>query len=258
MCGIILWEIVSVLGKMMSSYVNITQVVFQILRQLLIMWLCLGSTSGPSGRESRENSIVPEVLETTKEISPPSSPERTSPPRLGPGQVKPRGYRLSSTKPVELKLSLLMTKGQLEVDVVCARHIYTSRESQPDTYVKCYLRDGDRWLQKKKTRVVKHSCEPQFKQTLKYQACDALGRSLVIMLWERQGGFEHNYGLGGAEVQLDLLTLTHPISGWYPLFPIHSLGSDSNDSPWFAYESLFKQGQYKLMRLLFYWAQRAH
>lgn len=80
-------------------------------------------------------------------------------------------------------------------------------------------------------QVVRHSSEPQFRQTLKYQACDVLGRSLVVMLWERQGGFEHNQGLGGAEVALDSLTLTHLTTGWYPLFPIHSLGSDSNDSP---------------------------
>jgi hypothetical protein len=26
--------------------------------------------------------------------------------------------------------------------------------------------------------------------------------------------------------------MTHLTTGWYPLFPIHSLGSDSNDSPW--------------------------
>lgn len=62
--------------------------------------------------------------------------------------------------------------------MVCARHI-PSKDNPPDTYVKCYLRDGERWLQKKKTRVYRHSCEPQFRQTLKYQACDVLGRSLV-------------------------------------------------------------------------------
>ncbi|CAH0546246.1 unnamed protein product, partial [Brassicogethes aeneus] len=184
------------------------------------------STSGASGRKDS----VMEIVETPKEMSPPSSPERTSPPHLGPGQIKPRGFRLSSTRPVEIKLGLLMTKGQLEVEVVSGRHI-APRETPPDTYVKCYLRDGDRWLQKKKTRVVRHSCEPQFRQTLRYQACDVLGRSLVVMLWERQGGFEHNQGIGGAEVALDSLTLTHLTIGWYPLFPIHSLGSDSNDSP---------------------------
>ncbi|XP_060519532.1 regulating synaptic membrane exocytosis protein 1 isoform X2 [Cylas formicarius] len=184
-----------------------------------------------SAASNRKNSVM-EVAETKeiKESSPPSSPERASPPRLGPGQIKPRGFRLSGTKPVEIKLGLLMTKGQLEVEVVCARHI-APKEAPPDTYVKCYLRDGERWLQKKKTRVCRHSCEPQFRQTLKYQACDVLGRSLVVMLWERQGGFEHNQGLGGAEVALDSLTLTHLNVGWYPLFPIHSLGSDSNDSP---------------------------
>ncbi|XP_057665301.1 regulating synaptic membrane exocytosis protein 1 [Diorhabda carinulata] len=187
-------------------------------------------SSGTSERrDSRKESVI-ELNESAKEISPPSSPERTSPPQLGPGQIKPRGFRLSSTKPVEIKLGLLMTKGQLEVEVACARHI-PAKDIPPDTYVKCYLRDGDRWLQKKKTRVIKHSCEPQFRQTLKYQACDVLGRSLVVMLWERQGGFEHNQGLGGAEVALDAITLTHLTTGWYPLFPIHSLGSDSNDSP---------------------------
>lgn len=123
-----------------------------------------------------------------------------------------------------------MSKGQLEVEVICARHI-APRDTPPDTYVKCYLRDGERWLQKKKTRVARHSCEPQFRQTLKYQACDVLGRTLVVMLWEKQGGFEHNQGIGGAEIALDQLTLPSVTSGWFPLFPIHSLGSDSNDSP---------------------------
>lgn len=101
-----------------------------------------------------------------------------------------------------------------------------------DTYVKTYLRENDRWLQKRKTRVVRHNCNPEYNQTLRYSACDVLGRSLLVMLWERQKGFEHNQGLGGAEVTLDALKLTQVTEGWYPLFPIQSLGSDSNDSPW--------------------------
>lgn len=44
----------------------------------------------------------------------------------------------------------------------------------PDTYVKCYLRDGERWLLKRKTRVVRHSAEPQYNQTLKYQVRKAI------------------------------------------------------------------------------------
>ncbi|XP_068081190.1 regulating synaptic membrane exocytosis protein 2 [Anabrus simplex] len=152
--------------------------------------------------------------------------------QLGPGQIQPRGYRLSSGRHGEVYLGLLMTKGQLEVEVMTARNIACEeRETSPDTYVKTYLRDGDRWLQKRKTRVIRHCFEPQFNQTLRYSACDVLGRTLLVMLWEYQKGFEHNQGLGGAEVALDKLQLTQHTSGWYPLFPMHSLGSDSNDSP---------------------------
>jgi len=106
------------------------------------------------------------------------------------------------------------------------------RCSCADTYVKTYLRENDRWLQKRKTRVVRHNCNPEYNQTLRYSACDVMGRSLLVMLWERQKGFEHNQGLGGAEVTLDDLKLTQVTEGWYSLFPIQSLGSDSNDSPW--------------------------
>lgn len=120
------------------------------------------------------------------------------------------------------------TYTSLNVCPCCATH--------SDTYVKTYLRDGERRLQKRKTRVVRRSCNPHYGQTLRYSACDVLGRSLIVMLWEKQGGFEHNHGLGGAEVALDRLTLTQPSHGTYPLFPIASLGtgmagSDGNESP---------------------------
>lgn len=51
---------------------------------------------------------------------------------LGPGQIHPRGYRLTTGHYGEIKLGLLMTKGQLEVEVVCARNIACeARESMP-------------------------------------------------------------------------------------------------------------------------------
>lgn len=100
-----------------------------------------------------------------------------------------------------------------------------------DTYVKMYLRDGDRLLLKRKTRVVTKSCTPEFNQTLKYAVRDVSDRSLVVMLWERQKGFEHNHGLGSAEIRVDTLKLCEHVTGWYPLFPIQKMGSESNDSP---------------------------
>ncbi|KAK6645635.1 hypothetical protein RUM43_001915 [Polyplax serrata] len=151
--------------------------------------------------------------------------------KLGPGQIGPKGHRRMLTCG-EVKLGLLMTKGQLEVEVVSARNVLGStKEASPDTYIKTYLKDNDRSLQKRKTKVVSHSCNPVFRQTLKYSACDIFGRSLMVMLWERQKGFDHNQGLGVAELALDKLQLTQLTIGWYPLFPIQKSDSDNYNSP---------------------------
>lgn len=52
--------------------------------------------------------------------------------------------------------------------VIQARNIVPPSIDPPDTYVKCYVKDGERLRHKKKTRVVRHSSEPIYKQTLKY------------------------------------------------------------------------------------------
>ncbi|XP_063976966.1 regulating synaptic membrane exocytosis protein 1 isoform X3 [Diachasmimorpha longicaudata] len=145
--------------------------------------------------------------------------------KLGPGQVAPRGVKLpGGGGNGEVQLALFVSKGILEVEVITARGICPGEREEPDTYVKTYLRDGERWLHKRKTRVVRRSRNPQYKQTLKYGSCDALGRNLLVMLWEKKQGFESNQGLGGAEVNLNLVSLTELSVGWYPLFPIHTLG----------------------------------
>ncbi|XP_067643941.1 regulating synaptic membrane exocytosis protein 2 isoform X2 [Eurosta solidaginis] len=153
--------------------------------------------------------------------------------KMGPGQIHPKGYRLTTVRHGELKMGFAKIKGVVEVEVMCARNIVAvDCETPPDTYVKCYVRDGDRLRHKKKTRVVKHSAEPFYKQTLKYQSADVFGRNIVIMVWQRCVGFEHNQGLGGTEVNLDKINASQRIGGWYPLFPMHSLGgSDSDNSP---------------------------
>ncbi|CAG4950423.1 unnamed protein product [Colias eurytheme] len=147
---------------------------------------------------------------------------------LGPGQLPPRAAALPPLH-AEINISIIMIKGQLELEVSHARRVYGVNGEVPDSYVKCYLRDGDKWLHKRKTRVVRRTTEPHFKQTLKYQASESLGRILVVMLWQRCGGFEHNLALGGAEICLDKLTLPQRTYGWYPLFPATSLACDSPD-----------------------------
>ncbi|XP_052741814.1 regulating synaptic membrane exocytosis protein 2 [Bicyclus anynana] len=146
---------------------------------------------------------------------------------LGPGQLPPRNAHLPPLH-AEINISIIMIKGQLELEVSHARRVYGVNGEVPDSYVKCYLRDGDKWLHKRKTRVIRRTTEPHFKQTLKYLASEALGRTLVVMLWQRCGGFEHNLALGGVEICLDKLTLPQRTYGWYPLFPATSLAADES------------------------------
>ncbi|XP_076230361.1 regulating synaptic membrane exocytosis protein fife isoform X2 [Nomia melanderi] len=152
--------------------------------------------------------------------------------RLGRGQVSPKGFKMNNgPQNGEVKLAFCLSKGTLEVEVICARDICPADREEPDTYVKTYLRDGDRWIQKRKTRVVRHKRNPEYRQTIKYNSCDALERNLLVMLWEKKQAFESNQGLGGAEVNLDRLPLTRLTVDWYPLFPIHTLGTHTADSP---------------------------
>lgn len=61
-----------------------------------------------------------------------------------------------------------------------ARRVYGVNGEVPDSYVKCYLRDGDKWLHKRKTRVIRRTTEPHFKQTLKYQVSGVSHHLLVV------------------------------------------------------------------------------
>lgn len=117
------------------------------------MWYSGSSTA--SRKDSCANIPEYRAIDNSPSEPEPTTPDSPSEVKLGPGQIRPRGFRLAAGRYGELKLGLLMTKGQLEVDVVCARGLAQrySSDNAPDTYVKCYLRDGDRWLQKRKTRV---------------------------------------------------------------------------------------------------------
>ncbi|XP_076279838.1 regulating synaptic membrane exocytosis protein fife isoform X2 [Lasioglossum baleicum] len=157
--------------------------------------------------------------------------------RLGRGQVSPKGFKMTAgtqngeAKLAMVKLAFCLSKGTLEVEVICARDICPMDREEPDTYVKTYLRDSDKWIQKRKTRVVRHKRNPEYRQTIKYNRCDVIGRNLLVMLWEKKQAFESNQGLGGAEVNLDLLPLSRLTVDWYPLLPIHTLGTQTADSP---------------------------
>ncbi|XP_033645416.1 regulating synaptic membrane exocytosis protein 2-like isoform X1 [Asterias rubens] len=136
----------------------------------------------------------------------------------GPGQVllenfngRPCGF---------IKLAMAVSKGSLEVEIICATGLLFHGESESlDTYVKTYLLEGDRQLVKRKTKVMHATCEPHYAQTLKYSACDITGRRLQVMLWRKTKIRESNQCLGEARITLDILEETTHSTAWYTLFP---------------------------------------
>ncbi|XP_043951095.1 regulating synaptic membrane exocytosis protein 2 isoform X3 [Drosophila biarmipes] len=193
----------------------------------------LGVDSPGPDSPQRKQSVVKTLSGSYVNTSTTTGGESSYGLKLGPSQIHPKGYRLTTARYGELKMGFVKIKGNVEVELICARNIVNEDcETPPDTYVKCYIKDGDRLRHKKKTRVVRHAAEPIYRQTIKYQSSDVFGRNIVIMVWQRCVGFEHNQGLGGTEVNLDKVSIGQPISGWYPLFPMHSYGgSDSDNSP---------------------------
>ncbi|XP_077862288.1 regulating synaptic membrane exocytosis protein 2-like [Saccoglossus kowalevskii] len=155
---------------------------------------------------------------------------------LGPGQYNVIALLDEMVRPVGvMKIGIVMTKGHLEVEVICAKGLpKTENEQLPDTYVKTYLVEGSRRIQKKKTRTVKQSLDPAYRQLIRYSACDVYGRNLQVMVWEKLGTLQHNHCLGEVQITLDELELCKHTVGWYTLFPsdVYKMGSCDSISSW--------------------------
>lgn len=154
---------------------------------------------------------------------------------LGPGQVCPRlGADAASNG--DLKLGLIMTKGQCEVHIMCARGLAesTTTNQAPDTYVKTYLTDtlSKKRTSKKKTKIVKGSCEPMYRQKTKYAACDVYKRQLIASVWEKCAVLskEKNQCIGELTIELDELDLNNMNTAWYKLFRRSSESGPGGDS----------------------------
>ena len=118
-----------------------------------------------------------------------------------------------------------------------------------------YLRTGTHRVQKRKTRTVKSTYNPDYHTKLKYNACNiigkvdyyfffasqkfyfnllnqtsSLGRYLQVMIWQRARKFEKNQCIGEAFIQLDNLLLTQLTLAWYRLFREKTVESEFYDS----------------------------
>ncbi|NWZ36942.1 RIMS3 protein, partial [Brachypodius atriceps] len=89
---------------------------------------------------------------------------------LGPGQLV--GRQTLATPPMgDVHVGMADRNGQLEVDVIQARGLIPKLGSKciPATYVKVYLLENGVCLAKKKTKVVKKTCDPSYQQPLLFE-----------------------------------------------------------------------------------------
>ncbi|XP_058450782.1 protein piccolo isoform X3 [Malaya genurostris] len=148
---------------------------------------------------------------------------------LGPGQILPKGQNPKGVG--ELHLTISLQQSLLEIKVNAARNLVPlGSDITPDTYVKCYLKDGEKLKHKKKTRAVQYP-DPHYNQILKYSASELFGRTLLVTVWQKSAGFDHNQSIGGAELLFNAYKKQNTVDWWYPLFPIEYVISNPNDFP---------------------------
>ncbi|XP_067678903.1 regulating synaptic membrane exocytosis protein 2-like [Haliotis asinina] len=190
----------------------------------------------PLSRTNSQSSFYENETETD-DGDLPLTPDRPAPEgdditsSLGPGQVPPKP---SAENLVcgDIGLGFAVSKGQLEVNVISARNLIKTETPLPtDTYVKTYLVEGKKIIQKKKTQVVKGGGDLVFKKQIKYSACNVHGRHMKVNVWERIKGFDKKKQcLGETIVRLDSLDLSRHNTGWYKMFTMNSTDLGSNES----------------------------
>ena len=111
------------------------------------------------------------------------------------------------------------------------------------------LTDEGRIYGKRKTKTMRQSTHPQFHQTLLFEACNALGATLIVTLRLKNdnrclrkalgggnaAGIFPEHSLGVVHIALDLLPLATLSIAWYRLIPCHLIDVNdeiiSDDSP---------------------------
>jgi len=118
-----------------------------------------------------------------------------------------------------MKLKLYYRNNTLHVLVQFLENLsLNDAREEPNSYVKVYLSPDPRKVTKRKTKVVRRSCNPTFMEMLEYRvSLDILKcRTLQASVWE-SSQFQENMFLGSVNVPLDSLNLEHGIDSWFPL-----------------------------------------
>ncbi|NXP74977.1 RIMS3 protein, partial [Ramphastos sulfuratus] len=128
----------------------------------------------------------------------------------------------------DVHVGMAERNGQLEVEVIQARGLIPKMGSKciPATYVKVYLLENGVCLAKKKTKVVKKTCDPSYQQPLLFEESPQ-GKVLQVIVWGDYGRMDHKCFMGMAQIVLEELDLSSTVAGWYKLFPTSSLADSS-------------------------------
>lgn len=147
-----------------------------------------------------------------------------------------------------------MSKGQFEVEVICAQGLRfeaettlgmcttstshcASRPSQlltntlathPGVYVKIYLK-GKSKGNKRKTRIVQATDCPVFRQAIKYDGSLIDHKTLEVSVWLKQSGRRGKTPIGFTEIRPSELNLAILQTSWYNLRSMDSQQSSSID-----------------------------
>ncbi|KAG5682039.1 hypothetical protein PVAND_011430 [Polypedilum vanderplanki] len=145
---------------------------------------------------------------------------------LGPGQRKPKNFILNSPKYGELFVEFHTTKSCLEIKILGTRNLSFNYTDSPDTFIECFIKDNnDRIRQKRKSEIVRNNMIPAYNTIVQYAMSDIYRRSITFIIWQCNiAECERNIGLGAIEIYFGNYKFDQIYSGWYPLFPLYSLG----------------------------------
>ncbi|XP_047664002.1 regulating synaptic membrane exocytosis protein 2 isoform X5 [Tachysurus fulvidraco] len=142
---------------------------------------------------------------------------------LGPAQLA--GRQTLATPPMgDIQIGMVHRKERLDVEVIRARGLVgkPGNKQTPAPYVKVYLLDNGKCVNKKKTRLARKTLDPLYQQQLQFEESPE-GKVLQIIVWGDYGRMDHKSFMGAAQILLDDLELTNMVIGWYKLFPPTSL-----------------------------------
>ncbi|CAG0894275.1 unnamed protein product [Darwinula stevensoni] len=146
---------------------------------------------------------------------------------LGPGQLVGRQV-LAAPALGDIQLSLCDRKGKLEVEVIRARGLTQAKlgaKVLPAPYVKVYLVDGKKCIEKNKTGTARRTLDPLYQELLPFHQ-PYKGCVLQVTVWGDYGRMEgKKVFMGAAQIMLDDLDLSNIVIGWYKLFGTSSLVS---------------------------------